>query len=433
VPDPFDAEVGPVADRLPPHEAAIFRVSRLRARDVRAARELLEGEARRHPDDAETWHELGELYHHSGAQALVPPEAADRAFARAIELDSTFTLPYIHRIDHAISMGDASGAARLLGTFARLAPESPFVSHYRRVTGLAFGNPAARSAAETALDTLETHDLLWMGVTLQGQRCCWALAEQVLRKVRERRDELRPDATRELFWVSLAQGKAREALGWIDDPFMPEELKAPMLQVLDELGVPIPDARLDSALTLDVSDSVDAVRLFCVGSYAASRARWQVLRGSLERLQSPARRLRATGDSSEASFTEAVRQALEGYAWWRRGQRDNALPLLERSQRRAVGNWQRGIVNMHLRWWLGRLLLEMGRPREALPYFESLTSTSLPADYERGRIYEQLGMVEQAREAYALFLAPRQQADPMFQPMIQQARGSAPAARRSND
>ena len=100
------------------HEAAIFRASRLREQDVRAARELLEEEARRHPDDAETWHELGELYHHSGAQALAPPEAADRAFARAIELDSTFTLPYIHRIDHAIGAGDTTGAARLLGTFS---------------------------------------------------------------------------------------------------------------------------------------------------------------------------------------------------------------------------------------------------------------------------------------------------------------------------
>jgi hypothetical protein len=73
----------------------------------------------------------------------------------------------------------------------------------------------------------------------------------------------------------------------------------------------------------------------------------------------------------------------------------------------------------------------MGRPQEALPYFESLTGSPLPihssgswlpADYERGRIYEQLGQVEQAREAYALFLAPRQQADPIFQPMIQDAR-----------
>jgi DNA-binding SARP family transcriptional activator/TolB-like protein len=423
VPNPLYTELGRFADRLPPHEAAIVRAGLLTDRDARDGREVLEEEVRRHPDDAETWHQLGEFYFHSGAPALVPPEAADRAFARAIELDSTFTLPYIHRIDHAISAGDTTGAARLLGTFARLAPESPFVPWYGLMTRLAFGDPAARSAAEAALDTLETSDLVRLGLMLEAPRCCWRLSEQVLRKARGR-GELRPNATSELFWVSLAQGKAREALGWVDDPFMPEESKGQMLQVLDELGVPIPPARLDSALTLGAADSADAFQLFNSGFYAASRARWQVLRGSLERLQSRAQRLRATGDSSEAGFTEAVRQALEGYAWWRRGQRDNALRLLERSQRRAVGDGRREIVNIRLRWWLGQLLMEMGRPREALPYFEALTTTALPIDYERGRIYEQLGEAEQAREAYALFLAPRQQADPMFQPMIQDAQAA---------
>ena len=254
------------------------------------------------------------------------------------------------------------------------------------------------------------------------------MAEQVLRKVRERGD-LQPDATNALFRVSLAQGKAGEALGWVDDPFMPAEPKGRMLQVLDELGVPIPTARLDAALTLGPADSAEVFQLFYAGAYAASRARWQLLRGLLGELQARAQRLRETGDSSEAGFTEAVRQALEGYAWWRRGQRDSALLLLERSQRRAVGgSWQREILNSHLRWWLGRLLMEMGRPREALPYFESFTSawlpTELPTDYELGRIYERLGEAERAREAYALFLAPRQQADPMFQPMIQDARAA---------
>ena len=68
--------------------------------------------------------------------------------------------------------------------------------------------------------------------------------------------------------------------------------------------------------------------------------------------------------------------------------------------------------------------MEMGRPQQALLYFESLTGTSLPADYERGRIYQQLGEIERAREAYAVFLAPRQQADSIFQPMIQDARAA---------
>ncbi|HEU5042227.1 MAG TPA: BTAD domain-containing putative transcriptional regulator [Gemmatimonadales bacterium] len=190
-PDPLTTEVGQFADRLPPHETAILRAMLVRERDVPAALALLEEEARRHPDDAETWHELGELYYHYRGQALVPPEVADRAFARAIELDSTFTLPYIHRIDHAIGAGDTTGAARLLGTFTRLAPESFYVAWFGLVTGLTFGDPTARSAAEAALDTLEIHDLFWLGLILQGQRCCWGVAEQVLRKVRDR-SELRP-------------------------------------------------------------------------------------------------------------------------------------------------------------------------------------------------------------------------------------------------
>src|SRR4029453_8288122 len=120
------------------------------------------------------------------------------------------------------------------------------------------------------------------------------------------------------------------------------------LRVLAELCPPPPAARLDSPLSLGGGDSVDAVRLFYVGSYAASRGRGRVLRGSLERLQSRAQRLRATGDSSEAGFTEAVRHALEGYARWQRGQRDDGLRLLQGAQPRVVGDWRRGRVNVRL-------------------------------------------------------------------------------------
>jgi serine/threonine-protein kinase len=424
LPDPLYPAMGRYAERLPPREAAVFRATMLAEQDLGAAREVLEDEVRRYPDDAETWYALGELYHGYGDQALVPPEVADRAFAKALELDSTFTLPYIHRLEHAISGEDRTEAARLLRTFSQLAPESPFVSRYRLVTSLVFGQPAASPAITTALDTLETHELLRISFTLEGRRCCWGLAEQVLRKVLERGDQLRPDATSELFWVSLAQGKAHEALEWVDDPFMPEAYKGMMLLVLDELGVAIPAARLDAALTIGSADSADALRIFYAGFYAASRSRWKVLRGLLERLQSDAQALRMAGNASEAGFSEAVRQALEGYAWWRRGQRDTALVLLEHSQQRAVGNWQRAIVNLRLRLWLGRLLVETGHPRKALAYFGSLTRTSHPVDYERGRIYEQLGQLERAREAYALFLVARQNSDPVFRPMIQDARAA---------
>ena len=424
VPDPLAPAVGELAGRLPQHEAVMFRAFQLRERDVLAARELLEEEVRRHPHDADTWYQLGELYHHSGDQALVPRGAADLALARAIALDSTFSLPYIHRIEVAINSRDTAATYRLLRTFGRLAPGTRYLAQLRLLADLTLGDPSARSTSEAGLDTLEIQRLFWLGMMLAETRY-WDRSEQMFRKVRDR-GEFGSHATVPLFFTSLAQGKAREAHRWLDDPFTPQFRKAAMLQVLAEAGAPATPAELDSALTLHPADSADAVQLFHIGGLAASQGRWPVFQASLDRLRARGRSLRAADDSSEVDFTEAVRQGLEGYWWWHQGQRDRALHLLQLSQRRALGRERREVLNATLRWWLGRLLVEMARPREALPYFESLTGSYLPGDYERGRLYERLRMVEQAREAYALFLVPRQQADPVFQRMIQSAR-AAPA------
>jgi serine/threonine-protein kinase len=422
-PEPPHIELGAFADRLPAHRAAIVRAWQLAEHDVQGGRELLEREVRRHPDDAEMWYELGELYHHAGAQALVPYEEADRAFSKALELDSSFTVPYVHLIQRAIGAADTTAAMRLLRTYGQLAPGTPFVGWFGLVTELAFGDQAARTAAQAGLDSIDTPQLFGLGVGLQGRRCCWQLSELVLRKARER-PELRPEVTGALFSASLAQGKAGEALEWVNDPFMPRDREGRMLLLLQDLGAAISPARLDSVLAPAAVDSSDAVQLFYAGVHAIDRERWQVLRGSMWQLQTLAARQRAAGDSAEAGYTDAVRRGLEGYSSWRRGRLDTALRLLQSSQRRATGYGPREAPNIRLRRWLSRLLVEMGRPEEALPYLESLVGTSLSVDYERGRIYEQLGDPQRAREAYALFLAPRQHADPIFQPMIREARAA---------
>ncbi len=417
VPDPLAPAVGRFAGRLPQHEAAMFRAFQLRDEDVSAARDLLEEEARRHPEDADTWYQLGEFYYHSGAEVPVVPGTADRALARAIALDSTFSLPYVHRIETAIGESDTAGAERLLHTFAGLAPDTRYLSLLRLLAGLGVGDSLVRSTSVAALDTLEISRLLWIGSQLIATRR-WDLSERAFEIARDR-GEHPPVATIALFFTRLAQGKAREALRVLGDPFTLQSRKARMLDALAEVGASVPAAELDAILAHDAADSVDEVQLFYLGALAARQGQWQLVQRSLERLRSRAHRPGAAGDSSQVVFAEALRQGLEGYSAWREGQRDHALRLLQGSQRRALGG--RG-VNDILRWWLGRLHLEMGQPREALPYFESLEGSWLPADYERGRLYEQLGMAAQAREAYVRFLAPRQQADAVFQPVIQDAR-----------
>lgn len=415
VPDPLAPAVGRFAGRLPQHEAAMFRAFQLRGEDVSAARDLLEEEARRHPDDADTWYQLGEFYHHSGEEVPAPPGAADRALDRAIALDSTYSLPYIHRIEYAIRDADTAGTERLLRTFARVAPDTRHLAQLRLLAGFVVGDSIARSTSKAVLDTLEINRVFWLGFQLAQTRR-WDLSEQAFRTAWDR-GELRVHAAMPLFFTCLAQGKTREAQRWLNDPFTPQSQKPRMLNALAEVSAPIAAAELDAILDRHAADEADAVELFYLGSLAARRGRWQAVQGSLDRLRSRVRSL--APDSSAADFADAMRQGLEGYVSWRQGQRDQALPLLQSSQRRALGGRS---VNDLLRWWLARLLVEMGRPREALPYFESLTGDWLPADYDRARLYEQIGMAEQAREAYARFLAARQHADADFQPMIQNAR-----------
>jgi len=420
VPDPLAPAVGDLAARLPRHEAAMFRAFQLREQDVFAARDLLEEEARRHPNDPDTWYQLGELYHHSGVQALIPRRAAEQALARAIALDSTFSLPYIHRIESAIASRDTVGAFRLLESFGRYAPDTRYLAQLRLLADFTVGDPAARAASEAALDTLEIQRLFWLGVML-GMTNYWDRAEHVFGRVHERGD-LGWQALPPLFFASLAQGRVRDAHRLLEDPFTPRFRKAAMLQVLVEIGGSATGDEQEAVLTLHPADTADAAEFFHIGGLAASQGRWQVFQAVLDRLTAQGRNLRASGDSTAADFADAVRQGLEGYRLWHDGQRDRALQLLTTSQRHALGTDRRIVVNATLRWWLGRLLVEMERPRDALPYFESLAGTYFPGDYERARLYERLGMDDQARDAYSRFLDAWKSADPEFEAMVRNAR-----------
>ncbi len=79
-----------------------------------------------------------------------------------------------------------------------------------------------------------------------------------------------------------------------------------------------------------------------------------------------------------------------------------------------------------IRWWQARLAVERDRPREALRYYRSLIQApplvrSLGV-YRQGEIYEELGQLEQARRAYALFTDVWAEADPELQPLVEHAR-----------
>ena len=74
-----------------------------------------------------------------------------------------------------------------------------------------------------------------------------------------------------------------------------------------------------------------------------------------------------------------------------------------------------------IRWWLGELLIEDGRPHDAEKYFTSMRFD--PLAYRRlGELYVEMEEPDKAREAYEMFLTAWRDADPELQPMVVQAR-----------
>jgi hypothetical protein len=117
--------------------------------------------------------------------------------------------------------------------------------------------------------------------------------------------------------------------------------------------------------------------------------------------------------------------ALQGQGLWRRGDAERALPLLTDGQRQTtwVVSATREALNGTIRWWLGELLLEMGRPLDAALYFESFWHDPRAA-WQLGQIYEEVGDRAKARDAFAAVAYAWKDADPELQPQVREARAA---------
>jgi tetratricopeptide (TPR) repeat protein len=159
-----------------------------------------------------------------------------------------------------------------------------------------------------------------------------------------------------------------------------------------------------------------------VGAYAVDRGNREEYAAALDRQRARARDYLAQGYSLNARRQEATARALEGYALWKRGQKTQAIRALETAQRQVYGGYVMWFPpNVTVRWWLGELMLEVDRPRDAERYLKSLPGDPFAA-LRLGKVYEDLGEFEEARASYEYALLSWQHADPELQPRIQEAR-----------
>ncbi|HYO46970.1 MAG TPA: tetratricopeptide repeat protein, partial [Gemmatimonadota bacterium] len=204
-------------------------------------------------------------------------------------------------------------------------------------------------------------------------------------------------------WASMGRGRMRAGLEALEDPDIRPHWKGYAAYWFAVQGIPLPPDAMDRALAPGAVDSTDSSSLFLAAVWALDQDRSAESTALVRRMQSLTARQLAAGDSTAAGTTGAMVEALEGYRDLLAGRQDDALRKLEAVRPRISGQFGEWIVNMAIGWWTAELLVDLGRPAEAAPYFESITNTPL-AQLELGKVYERLGDREKALAAYEEFV-----------------------------
>jgi tetratricopeptide (TPR) repeat protein len=414
----FDERAARFSQRLSERDKILVEGSLGIDRASVAALEPLQEAVHSYPDDAEAWYMLGDAYVHVGPMALANfVDESDRAFGRAIDLDPTFSPAYIHLLENAFA-ARSERTSELVKTFGRIAPGGVVDRANRIALELIYGDSTSREMTSAAMDTVPSDVLGAVRNRLGGP---WLLVqkEQVVRALRKADDADDLDAFR-LSSNLFEQGKVQAALKTFDDPLLSQLYRSALLYqaVLDSL--PVPEDLLDLNLTLENAASPEA--LFFAGAHAADRGKWEAHAEAEARLRKSAIDLRSAGDTTTARFAEGAAAALHAYGRWQLEPQE-AARLLEEARLQATGYGAREIVNETIRFWLARLMEQLGRPKEAARYYRSLWFDPL-ATYHLARFYEQLGEFSESRREYEAFIAAWANADPELQPRVTEARAA---------
>ena len=416
-----------MADRLPRREKMLVEanVAFLRGR-VYETLDILNEAVRLYPDDMEAWYVLGDTYYHLGYQALEDaPAQTERAFGRALELDPTVGPTHIHLIENAFALGDSVLARNRIDAFGEISPGSPTLLASELSFAIAFGDPTAREAAFTVIDTTAFRDrnaLATVAADLSHPTML-ELKEEVARRLLE--------AGMAGDWeFNLAIGRSNVAMDrgrWGDfRAYVSDErmaFAAPFQTYRALLfDVPVPAEVVQDEFTLSEADTVatDPAALARV-LVAAERGEVEAVQAVTERWRAEADSLEAAGNTRNARVQRWLNEMAEARAQWSAGDPEGALARLVPLQREATG-WQFMVpVYEIITAYVADLYLELGNEEEAERYYRSLVDRPR-AVLVIARLRDEAGDTEEAAAYYARVIQFWEDADPELQPKVQEAR-----------
>ena len=403
-------------ERLPAREATMVRYMQGFQLGAAWAVDTLEQAVRRYPDDAMMWYGLGEAYWHFGKRSFAGPADAERAFARAVEIDPLFGPAYIHRVNLAFVEADSARAAGILDTLAMLAESgSEDVAASRIAFRIAFGDPTTAERARARLDSIVPHLLdlpHWHPRLLERQ-------EPILRA---RLEEEEIGGAYDLASNLFQRGRVEEALELLARPATPPIERRVALVHFFHHRVPLPDSLLEQAFgSAGEIDTTDAAEWFAEGAWAGRAGDARRLRRAIDGLETLAETGLAEGDTIGYRFHTNTARALEGHAAWHRGDPERALEILEEVRLLGRSPISTVLVGPAIRWWHAEILDETGRLREAARYYETHWNDVYALE-RLGHIYEELGEIEKARGAYGKVLDAWKDSDPFLRERWEHAR-----------
>ena len=439
-----------LGDRLPPRDRSFLDASlAFRRGDANEAEGLYRSYLGQYPDDVQAWFELGEILFHLTPLHGRSSIDSRAAFGRVLDLEPDNTAAMLHLI-------------RLDALEERIAELDSLADRYMAIAGggeralevraiQAFAHDDAEREAEVVEglrrapdNTLKFAVLSVTGTT--GGPKDW---ERLTRLMTEsgRSAQIRGQGHLWLGSVRLATGRWREAREELDHA---RGLAAPALEtyyrslfrilpfvstsdgeiegLLEEAGaLPATASEGEIDRTVDHQGAEPFVRSYLLGLLGARLGRSDLVRSSVDELE------RMDGTTNAGTLGSDLARAVEGYDAWRRGETAQAIERF-RSIRVNVAyplTYGSEIYTLAFPRFLWAVTLqETGRGEEALGWLATLESSPYELGFRglshlrRAEIYEQAGDGERAIEHYRAFLALWTDADPEFQPMVEQARAA---------
>jgi tetratricopeptide (TPR) repeat protein len=336
-----------------------------------------------------------------------------------VKVDPGYVPAWVDLLQVSFAKADRERVAERLEALASLAGQDyERVKAGRLAYAIAWGDSAGRVQAWAAVDTLSASLVRLTGILLTNGRFL-SLNEALFRKTLTEPDK----ASICVFCLTvlvLWQGKFGELIRLLDHPIMSPQDRKGGLYDLHFFGAALPDT-LDRGLGFQPADTT---LWFPAGAYAADHGRWAQHTAAVQAFRAAARQ--AGRDSLDARAFGGAANALEGFGLWKRGRAREALPIMTAGQRDMVGASLASEPNRLVCRWIGLLLLELGKPAEAVPYFQVAWPGFIIRDpftaYEMGRTYAELGENQKAIEAYQEALIAWRDADPVLKPRIETAR-----------